>query len=66
MEPQVTKKMDEVIAGFNSKQKQIASKIVADPSFSFLNLDNILYIRCLKSGQLLNFVDFVKQSCGCD
>lgn len=65
MNPTTNRKLVDLMESFNTKQKQIASKLIVDKNYHFLENDNQLLIKDSKSGQMYDFVDYVKSKCNC-
>lgn len=64
MNPITSKRISELLETFNTKQKQIASKLIIDKNFTFIDNEKML-IKDNRTNQIYDFVDFVKSKCNC-
>lgn len=66
----IINKINELMEVFNYKQRGIAKNTTLNKNFHFflntINSEQILFFRDSSTGEIWNFVTFVKKSCNCE
>jgi len=58
-------KLKPILDGFNSKQKIIATQLMSNSDYSFIEYREDICIKT-KKGEIFNFISFVKSKCNCN
>jgi len=58
-------KLKPILNKFNSKQKIIASQLMLNSDYSFVEYRGDICIKT-KQGEIFNFINFVKSKCNCN